>query len=82
VADKMLKVSVEDALRDLKPLLEQVAQGEEIVLCEQDKALAKLVPVQSRERWLADMQDFRASLQLKGEALSSTIIKARQEDLD
>jgi antitoxin (DNA-binding transcriptional repressor) of toxin-antitoxin stability system len=78
----MLKVSVEDALRDLKPLLEQVAQGEEIVLCEQDKALAKLVPVQSRERWIADMQDFRASLQLKGEALSSTIIKARQEDLD
>jgi antitoxin (DNA-binding transcriptional repressor) of toxin-antitoxin stability system len=80
--NKMLKVTVEEALRDLKPLLEQVAQGEEVILCEQDKAFAKLVPLQSRERWLADMQDFRGTLQVSGEALSSTIIKARQEDLD
>ncbi len=76
----MLKVTVEEALRNLKPLLEQAALGEEIILCEQDKAFAKLVPLQSRERLLADMQDFRASLQVRGESLSSTIIKARQED--
>jgi antitoxin (DNA-binding transcriptional repressor) of toxin-antitoxin stability system len=79
--DKMLKVSVEEALSNLKSLLEQVAQGEEIILCKQDKAFAKLVPLQSRERWLADMQDFRASLQVRGEALSLTVIKSRQEEL-
>jgi antitoxin (DNA-binding transcriptional repressor) of toxin-antitoxin stability system len=78
----MLKVNLEDALRDLKPLLEQVAQGEEVILCEQDKAFAKLVPLKSREQWLADMEKFRESLQVSGEALSSTIVKARQEDLD
>ena len=77
----MLKVNVEGALFNLKPLLDRVAQGEEIILCEQDKAFAKLVPLQSRERLLADMQDFRASLQVKGESLSSTIVKARQEEL-
>jgi antitoxin (DNA-binding transcriptional repressor) of toxin-antitoxin stability system len=77
----MLKFTVEEALRNLKHLLEHVAQGEEIILCEQDKAFAKLVPLQSRERLLADMQDFRESLQVRGEGLSSTIIKARQEDL-
>jgi antitoxin (DNA-binding transcriptional repressor) of toxin-antitoxin stability system len=78
----MLKVTVEEALRDLKPLLEQVAQGEEVILCEQDKAFAKLVPLKSRERWLADMAEFRGSLQVSGEALSATIVKGRQEDLD
>jgi antitoxin (DNA-binding transcriptional repressor) of toxin-antitoxin stability system len=67
-------------LRDLKPLLEQVAQGEEVILCEQDKAFAKLVPLKSRERWLADMAEFRGSLQVSGEALSSTIVKGRQGD--
>jgi antitoxin (DNA-binding transcriptional repressor) of toxin-antitoxin stability system len=78
----MLKVTVEEALRDLKSLLEQVAQGEEVILCEQDKAFAKLVPLKSRERWLADMAEFRGSLQVSGEALSSTIVKGRQEDRD
>jgi antitoxin (DNA-binding transcriptional repressor) of toxin-antitoxin stability system len=78
----MLKVSIENALRDFKPLLERVAQGEEVILCEQDRAFAKLVPLQSREQLLADMQEFRDSLKVSGEALSSTIIKSRQEDLD
>ncbi len=78
----MLKVTLEEALRDLKPLLEQVAQGKEVILCEQDKAFAKLVPLKSRERWLADMEEFRGSLQVSGEALSSTIVKGRQEDRD
>jgi antitoxin (DNA-binding transcriptional repressor) of toxin-antitoxin stability system len=78
----MLKVSIENALRDFKPLLERVAQGEEVILCEQDRAFAKLVPLQSREQLLANMQEFRDSLKVSGEALSSTIIKSRQEDLD
>jgi antitoxin (DNA-binding transcriptional repressor) of toxin-antitoxin stability system len=79
--DKVLKVTVEEALRNLKSLWEQVALGEGIILCEQDKAFAKLVPLQSRERLPANMQDFRASLQVRGEGLSSTIIKARQGEL-
>jgi antitoxin (DNA-binding transcriptional repressor) of toxin-antitoxin stability system len=78
----MLKVSIENALRDFKPLLERVAHGEEVILCEQNRAFAKLVPLQSREQLLADMQEFRDSLKVSGEALSSTIIKSRQEDLD
>jgi hypothetical protein len=41
-----------------------------------------LVPLKSRERWLADMAEFRGSLQVSGEALSSTIVKMRQEDRD
>lgn len=75
----MLKVTVEDAVRDLKALLEQVARGEEVVLMEQDREVARLIPPQSREQWLANMRVFRSSLQIKGEPLSATVIKARQE---
>ncbi len=40
----MSKVSVEEASRNLKALLEQVAAGEEVILVEQDKPVARLVP--------------------------------------
>jgi antitoxin (DNA-binding transcriptional repressor) of toxin-antitoxin stability system len=70
----MLKVTVEDAARDLKALLEQVARGEEVVLVEQGD---RLIPPQPKEQWLANMKVFRSSLQIKGEPLSATVIKAR-----
>jgi prevent-host-death family protein len=41
---QMSKVSVEEAARNLKALLEQVAAGEEVILVEQDKPVARLVP--------------------------------------
>lgn len=38
---KMLKASVEEAARNLKALLEQVAAGEEVILVEQDHRFPK-----------------------------------------
>ena len=76
----MLRISVEEAARNLKALLEQVAKGEEVILVEQDKAVARLVPLQTKEQWLASRKVFRDSLHVKGEALSATVIKARQEE--
>lgn len=74
----MVKIDVEEAARNLKSLLEQVAQGEEVILVEQDKEVARLVPPQTREQWLARSKAFRESLQVKGEPLSATVIRARQ----
>ncbi len=76
----MSKISVEEASRNLKAILEQVAKGEEVILVEKDKPVARLVPPESREEWLASMKEFRASLRVKGEPLSATVIKARQEE--
>lgn len=36
----MLRISVEEAAMNLKSLLERVARGEEVILLEQDKAVA------------------------------------------
>lgn len=74
----MLRISVEEAANTLKTLLDQVAQGEEIILVEQDREVARLVPPQSKDQWLANTKTFRASLNVQGESLSETVIRERQ----
>ncbi|MEH2225902.1 type II toxin-antitoxin system Phd/YefM family antitoxin [Nostoc sp.] len=76
----MLRISVEEAAIDLKSLLERVAKGEEVILLEQDKAVARLVPPLQKEERLASMKQFRDSLTIKGESLSVTVINARTEE--
>ena len=76
----MSKVSVEEAARNLKALLERVAAGEEIILVEQDQQVARLVPLSTKEELLANTKKFRNSLPCIGEPLSQTVIKARQEE--
>ncbi|MBN3963292.1 hypothetical protein [Nostoc sp. NMS8] len=76
----MLRISVEEAAIDLKSLLERVARGEEVILLEQDKAVARLVPPLHKEERLASMKQFRDSLAIKGESLSATVINARTEE--
>jgi antitoxin (DNA-binding transcriptional repressor) of toxin-antitoxin stability system len=76
----VLRISVEEAVVTLKYLLEQVAKGEEVILLEQDKVVARLVPPQQKEQRLANMKQFRNDIAVKGESLSTTIINARQEE--
>ncbi|MEH1936799.1 MAG: type II toxin-antitoxin system Phd/YefM family antitoxin [Nostoc sp.] len=76
----MLRISVEEAAMNLKSLLERVARGEEVILLDQDKAVARLVPFRQKEQRLATMKKFRESLAIKGESLSATVINARIEE--
>lgn len=76
----MLRISVEEAAMNLKSLLERVARGEEVILLDQDKAVARLVPPLQKEQRLATMKKFRESLAIKGESLSATVINARIEE--
>ncbi len=71
----MSKISVEEASRNLKKLLEKVAAGEEVILVEQDRVVAR-----SKEQWLGSVRALRDSVKVKGEALSATVIKARLEE--
>jgi prevent-host-death family protein len=77
---KMLRISVQEAASQLGSLLERVARGEEVILIEQNKEVARLVPPLGREQWLSRTRQFRTSLQVQGEALSATVMKARQEE--
>lgn len=76
----MLKVSVEEATINFKSILEQVAKGEEVILLEENRIVARLVPPQKKEQRLASMKQFRDAIAVKGESLSTTIINARIEE--
>jgi antitoxin (DNA-binding transcriptional repressor) of toxin-antitoxin stability system len=71
---------VKDVAGQLRTLLERVAQGEEVILVEQDREVARLVPPSKREEWLTRTRQFRESLQVQGESLSVTVVRTRQED--
>ncbi|MDX2216587.1 MAG: ribonuclease HI [Oculatellaceae cyanobacterium bins.114] len=45
----MLKVSIEDAAKDLRSLLERVSSGEAIVLMDQDQEVARIIPPESHQ---------------------------------
>lgn len=74
----MVEISVDEAATNLRALLEQVANGEEIILIQEDHAVARIVPMRTRAHWLARIRKFRNTLQVEGEPLSATIVKARQ----
>ena len=76
----MSKISVEEASRNLKVLLEEVAAGKEVIIVDRDKPVARLVSPILKEEWLAKMKEFRNSLSIKGEPLSTTVIKGRGEE--
>ncbi len=78
----MLRVSVEAAAANLQGLLEQVAKGEEVILVEHEREVARLVPPPSREQWLARTKQFRQSLHVTGKALSTTVMDDRQGERD
>ena len=76
----MKTVSVRDARNHLKALLDRVAAGEEIVIVRRGKAVARLVPPARKRRRLPDLTAFRATIDLKGEPVSITVGKAREEE--
>jgi len=77
----MTRVSVKQARESFRKLLDEVEAGGQVVILRRGKEVARLVPpARSRRRPLPDLRAFRASIRVKGEPLSSTVIRARRED--
>lgn len=74
------KVSVRDARAGLPALLNRVAKGEEIVIQRRGKAAARLVPPARSRMPLPDLTTFRASVRVRGESMSTAVIKGRREE--
>lgn len=77
---QMLRMTVEEALDNLKDLLTELAEGKQVVLIENDQEIARLIPSINRVRLIEDTRVFRRSLQISGESLSFTIIREREEE--
>ena len=76
----MSKITVEEASQNLQAILEQVAKGQEVSLWQEGKVVARVVPPLTKEERLAKRDKSRASIKLKGEPMSQTVIRLRQEE--
>jgi prevent-host-death family protein len=76
----MLEIDLKELRTKLRLVIQQVEAGEEIRITRRGKEVARLVPppVQTPPP-LPDLTEFRASIKLRGEGLSETVIKARRE---
>lgn len=80
-----MTVSVKEARGKLKALIDRANAGEEITIMRRGKQVARLVPPLGpsapRKPFPAkELESFRATIKLKGEPASQTIIRMRSEE--
>jgi prevent-host-death family protein len=76
----VLEINIKELRDQLAHYIAQVEAGEEITITRRGKMVARLVPPRMQTPPpLPDLTEFRASIKLKGEPLSETVIKERRE---
>jgi prevent-host-death family protein len=75
----MKTVSVAEARRRFKMLLDEVSAGHEVSLIRRGREIARLIPPKRTRRRLPAQRAFRASLRVTGEPMSQAVIRARRE---
>jgi prevent-host-death family protein len=75
----MKTVSVAEARRKLKALLDEVSAGHEVSVVRRGREVARLVPPARARRRLPDLGSFRASIRVTGEPMSRAVVRARRE---
>jgi len=77
--DTMLEINVKEARSGFSKLIRKVEQGQNIILTRRGKRVACLVPPE-QESHLPSLREFRETIVLSGEKLSSAVLASRDED--
>ena len=75
-----MKINAKEARDKLSSLLDRVEEGEEIIITRHGKEVARLVKPHKKSKKLPPLDQFRSSIKIKGEPLSTTVIKGREKD--
>jgi len=75
-----MQINVKEARSRFSTILSEVEEGKEIVIMRRGKAVARLVPCTVKRRTLPSLKDFRASVRITGDALSSSVVQSRTEE--
>lgn len=75
----MERANVREVRENLRAYLERAESGEEISILRRGKEVARLVPPERKPKKFPDLTEFRASIKLKGESASESLIKSRRE---
>ena len=75
----MLEINVKEARSNLSQLLNKVERGQDIILIRRGKKVARLVSPET-DCNLPSLKEFRRTIVLSGEELSSAILTARDKE--
>ncbi len=76
----MREISAKEARGKLSSLLKSAEVGEEVVILRRGKQVARLVPPLGVGGRLPSLKEFRASILISGEPLSTAVLRGRKEE--
>lgn len=74
----MLEVNIKELRDQLAQYISRVEAGEEIVITRRGRVVAHLAPPDRTPPQFPDLTEFRASIQLRGEDVSATVVAERR----
>jgi len=75
-----MEINVKEARSKFSSILDQVEEGDEIIIRRRGKEIARLVPPRGKEKRLPALKKFRGALQVKGKPLSAVVKRGRAEE--
>ncbi len=75
-----MEINVKEARGKISSLIDRVKAGDEVIILRRGKQVARLVPMQNEKKILPALKDFRASIRVSGESLSTMIVSQRNEE--
>jgi prevent-host-death family protein len=72
------RVSIREARRRLRDLLEQVQAGDDVIVLRRGVEVGRLIRPERAKASLPDLSNLRASVKLRGRALSEDITEGRR----
>ena len=76
----MKTAGIRQARQELSAILEEVRRGREVVLTDRGRPVARIVPpLPESARPVSSRRRFRASIRLKGQPLSATVVHERED---
>lgn len=76
----MIKVGIKHVRQHLTDYLNQVEQGQEVIITKRDEPIARLVPIEKKKtRSLASRAELRRLIAAKGLPLSQVVSDLREE---
>ena len=73
-------VNIRYARQNFRELIDEVAEGGEVMLVRRGEAVARLVGPAVEPKRLPSLAAFRESIEVKGRALSEEIVEARDDE--
>ncbi len=77
--DAMSEINVKELRDQLARFIAQAEAGDEITITRRGKVVARLVPPPQTPTQLPDLTAFRASIELRGEGMSQTVVNQRRD---